>query len=109
MSVQVQNGEYVVGVLQELKTEPWRNDPSKVNHKLIVTNPYNDSYGNPQTEVKTIDVSGESLSYLNDFIAKNKGQRVMIPIRTQAKVGGRNGAWLSRYMPKETEIITLKA
>ena len=91
MSVQVQNGEYVVGVLQELKTEPWRNDPSKVNHKLIVTNPYNDSYGNPQTEVKTIDVSGESLSYLNDFIAKNKGQRVMIPIRTQGK------SWRSKW------------
>ena len=99
------NGTFVVGEFNQVKSEPWSTDQTKFNHRLVLNNPYDDSYGNKQVEVITVDISPDDLSVIQRQSSALVGKQVLVPVVCQARPGGRTGAWLSRRMPKGSKIM----
>lgn len=98
------NGFFVVGQFHSVVSEPWSSDPNKFNHRLVVTNQYEDRFGMPQTEVITVDISPDDLNILQQQAPRAAGKQVMVPVVCSARQGGRNGAWLSVRMPKGSKL-----
>lgn len=98
------NGFFVLGDFHSVISEPWSNDQSKFNHRLIINNPYLDQFGNQQTEVIRIDISPEDLQVIQSQAPRIQGKQVMVPVICQARQGGRNGTWLSVRMPKGSKL-----
>ena len=103
----IQNGYQVVGIMHGFQSEPWRNDPTKFNHKLLLTNPYLDGHGFQQTEVMSIDIAHDDVQRVQQIANEFKGKQVIFPCRCDAKKGGKSGVWLSRFLPKGSTIVAL--
>ncbi|WP_027855002.1 hypothetical protein [Marinobacterium litorale] len=99
------NGYFVIGNFHSVQSEPWRNDETKFNHRIILNNPYEDQFGNPQTEVIRVDISQEDLPTLQAQAGRIQGQQVMVPVVCNARKGGSTGAWLSVRMPKGSKLL----
>lgn len=98
------NGFFVTGIFHSVLSEAWTNDPSKFNHRIILNNPYQDQFGNPQTEVIRIDISQEDLPILQAQSSRIAGKQVIVPVICMARAGGKTGAWLSVRMPKGEKL-----
>ena len=98
------NGTFVCGIFNTVVSEPWSSDPSKFNHRIILNNPYEDQYGNQQTEVIRVDINPEDLQTLQQQAPRIAGKQVIIPVICQARQGGRSGAFLSVRMPKGSRL-----
>lgn len=103
----IQNGFQIVGMMHGFKSEPWRNDPTKFNHRILLANPFLDGNGFQQTEVLTVDVAHDDVERVQQLASQLKGKQVILPCRCDAKKGGKSGAWLSRFLPKGSRIIPL--
>lgn len=101
------NGFYAVGVMHDVVSTPWSNDANKLNHKIVLANPFVDSNGFKQTEVINVDLSFEDVDRVKALLSCLKGERVLVHCNVLAKKGGRNGAWLSRFMIKGSDIRPL--
>ena len=103
------NGFYIVGIFSGTNTRPWkdRQGQERYTHSLVVSRPYEDQFGNPQTEVNQVEFSTEEQQRINAESGKWAGKKVMIPVVVRARPGGRNGAWSSYYMPKDSKITVL--
>lgn len=103
-------GEYIIGTMLGYSETPWTNDPTKFNRKIgIMTRQYEDQFGQVQSETVTVDVSYENAASIAQLAEKLKGKEVIVPCITMAKPGGKNGAWLSRFMPKDGAIQLFNA
>lgn len=102
--MQLQNGFQAIGIMNGFQSIPWKNDPSKFNHRLLLANPYLDGNGFNQTEVISVDVSHEDVQRVQRLADELKGKQVILPCRCEAKKGGKNGAWLSKFLPKGSNI-----
>lgn len=105
--IAIQNGFQAVGIMHGFKSEPWRNDPTKFNHRILLTNPFLDGNGFQQTEVMSIDIAHDDVTRIQQLANDLKGQKVILPCRCDAKKGGKSGAWLSRFLPKGSLIQAL--
>jgi hypothetical protein len=103
----VQNGFQAVGIMHGFQSEPWRNDPTKFNHRILLANPFLDSNGFNQTEVISIDIAHDDVRRVQQLANELKGKQVILPCRCDAKKGGKSGAWLSRFLPKGSMILEL--
>lgn len=103
----VQNGFQAVGIMHGFVSEPWSNDNTKFNHKIILANPFLDGNGFQQTEVMSIDIAHDDVQRVQKLANELKGKQVIIPCSCNARKGGKNGAWLSRFMPKNSIIQAL--
>ncbi|MDH2435387.1 hypothetical protein QCD60_23025 [Pokkaliibacter sp. MBI-7] len=103
--MQLQFGEYVCGVVQDVISEPWSSDPTKFNHRVLMIRPYSDQYGNPQTDVMQIDIAAEEVQPMRAQLQHFRGQPALLQVVAQARSGGRNGAWLRRFKPKGANFI----
>jgi hypothetical protein len=103
----VQNGFQAVGIMHGFQSEPWRNDATKFNHKILLANPYFDGNGFQQTEVISIDVAHDDVQRVQKIANELQGKQVILPCRCDAKKGGKSGAWLSRFLPKGSQIVAL--
>lgn len=106
--MKIENGLYVVGVVQGFVSEPWRNDKTKFNHRLVIRRDYQDRYGNPAQDYENIDVMNDDVQRIQAFAAENKDKRVMCPVNKQARQGGKNGAWMSTYLPSGLPIQVIQ-
>lgn len=103
-------GEFIIGTMLGYSETPWVNDPTKFNRKVgIVTSEYLDQFGQSQTQTVTVDISFEEAAKVAQVAEKLKGKEVIVPCISLAKAGGKNGAWLSRFMPKGSEIRIFNA
>lgn len=105
--VVLNNGFHAVGIFHEFKSSPWANDPTKFNHRILLANPFQDANGFNQTDVVFIDVSNQDVERIRGLESNFKGKQVIIPCRFEAKKGGKNGAWLSKFLPKGAQIQPL--
>lgn len=103
----IQNGFQAVGVMHGFMSEPWSTDNTKFNHKIVLSNPFLDGNGFQQTEVMNIDVAHDDVHRVQQLANSLKGKQVIIPCTCNARKGGKNGAWLSRFMPKGSPIQAL--
>ncbi|MFT5298158.1 MAG: hypothetical protein ACI9YH_004205 [Colwellia sp.] len=104
----IKNGFQAVGIMHGFQSDPWRNDPSKFNHRILLANPFLDGNGFQQTEVMSIDIAHDDVHRVQQLANELKGKRVILPCRCDAKKGGKNGAWLSRFLPKGSNIMALQ-
>jgi len=107
--IELQNGTFCVGIMHGFISQPWSNDPNKFNHRVLLTNPYLDGNGFQQTEVITIDISQDDVQRVQSLCNQLKDKQVIIYTRFDARKGGKNGAWLSRFMPRGSSIQLLNS
>lgn len=105
MSLQL--GSYVVGICKDFRSEPWNTDPTKFNHRLIISRPYSDQYGNEQTDVTIIDINSDDVHAVQNQVASFRDKAIICPVAVAARAGGRNGAWLASRMPKQGQLQLL--
>lgn len=103
----IQNGFQAVGIMHGFQSEPWRNDPTKFNHRILLSNPFLDGNGFQQTEVMSIDVAHDDVQRVQGLANEYKGKQVILSCRCDARKGGKSGAWLSRFLPKGSNIMVL--
>lgn len=107
-----QAGQYVIGQVLGYKEEPWKNESSGrsgMNRQLaVVTNEYVDQWQEKKKTVQIVDVPQDIATSVAVEAEKLKGKTVMVRVVFRANKGGRDGAWLSCFMPKDSVIQTLK-
>ncbi len=95
------NGSYIVGTLSGTDTNDWTDRDGQVrqNHYLILAATYQDRFGNPQTEVNRVEFAHTRLAEINKSIGEMAGEKVLVPVRVEARKGGRNGAFITYFLP----------
>lgn len=103
-------GTYIIGKLKGYSETEWSSKgKSGKNYRVgIVVRTYKDQFGEDQESVQLVDISAESATRIAVACESLKGKTVQIPVVFKARVGGRDGAWLSCFMPKDGEIKALK-
>lgn len=106
-------GNYLCGRLLGVQSTPWKNDPSKFNHRIGVAVDTVNDWGEPVTETKTADVQHNDLQRLQSFATANKGKMVAIPVgincRELKRDGVINKAWVSMWVPNGAEVLVFEA
>lgn len=98
-------GFYLAGTLEGFSMTPWTNNAEKFNYRVGISRSYEDKWGNRTKDVVEVDVSLEAVQVIQKQCDMLKGKEVMVRVVPAAKTGGRNGAWLSVYIPKGESII----
>jgi hypothetical protein len=104
------NGHYIIGTFFGYFESEWEsaNGHKGTNRTVaLVTNTYKDQFGRDQEDITSVEVSQDHANYYKSHLEEYKGKQVMLPVVPRAKVGGKNGAWLQFFQPKESEISTL--
>ncbi len=102
----MKNGMYVKGRIKGYQESPWTGPQSSgVNRQLgLVVREYQDRWGDTQESVITVDIHQDRVDEVRTIAEKNRGKDVLIEVVFAARKGGRDGAWLACFMPKEGEI-----
>ncbi len=101
-------GVYIVGTLKGYSESEWGEENGKhgVNRRIGVTiREYQNDWGETEEVVQTIDVSEEKSRVVKEQVERMKGKLIQVAVVFKARVGGRNGAWLACFMPKESIIL----
>lgn len=105
------DGTFVVGVLLGYDEEEWKSKTTGntgVNRRLgIVTGERETGFGQTTQNVQIVDIMEEVAPLIKARAEELKGKRVMIRTVFRARKGGRDGAWLSAFMPKDADIIPI--
>jgi hypothetical protein len=103
----MEKGHYIVGIYLGYKEEPWTKG-NGTNRKIgLQTNEYLDDFEQVVKTTTRVDVSPEHSNYYKSHHDELIGKLVMVPVLAKARAGGKEGAWLSLYQPKNTEISVL--
>ncbi|MES9961692.1 MAG: DNA-binding protein [Sedimenticola sp.] len=103
------NGFYLQGEMKGYIEKPWANDPTKFNRQVgIVTRVYDDQWGQKQENVQSVDIPYELADQVKQIANDLIGKTVVLPVVPSARKGGRDGAWLSVFMPKDGTIREVK-
>lgn len=98
-------GFYLAGRLEGFSMTPWTNNPEKFNYRVGISRSYEDKWGNTTKDVVEVDVSMEAVQVIQKQCEMLKGKDVIVRVVPSARAGGRNGAWLSVYIPKGESIV----
>lgn len=102
-------GKYIAGVLRGYQEKAWPSDPNKMNRRVCVeTGKYTDDFGVDHVTTELIDIQYDDVEKIKKQCDQMKGKKVIMPFIPVAKKGGRDGAWLSQFMPKGGDIKPLK-
>ena len=106
------NNFYVVGVLMKLDSKEWTQ--GKFNNFLVIDQPYEDRYGQKQSNYTQINISTDRMSEIQQFAQQNRGSRVLVPFRSNFKKGvskktGEFYAFNEHYLPKGESPMVLTA
>ena len=99
------NGLNVVGTFLQLKSEPWKKDPSRFNHRMVITNEYQDQDGCPQTDKYLIEVLDQDLPLIQQQAPRIQGKQVIVPVVANARQFGTGSPFISMFMPKGARIL----
>lgn len=99
-------GFFFHGTCVGFAQEPWsRNGKSGINYRLGISRTYNDKYGNPVTETTDLDVASDAVPKISKQVEALRGQPVLVRFVPVAKVGGRSGAFVTYFVPGDSELI----
>lgn len=99
-------GVFVMGICIGVVSESWqRNGRSGVNWRLGISRTYSDKWGQEMTEVTQVDVAGDAVEKIQKQAQMLKGKPVLIRVVPLAKVGGRNGAFITLFAPSDSDLI----
>jgi hypothetical protein len=102
-------GQFICGKLLGYQETPWPTDPTKLNRRIgVLTGTYKDSFGVEHVNSELIDIQYAESAIIQNQCASLVGKHVIVPVITVAKKGGKDGAWLSKFMPKGACITEQK-
>jgi len=102
-------GVYVFGKMIGYSETPWNNDPNKFNRKIrLQTGAYVDGFGEEIKDYTDVDISMDRAGELKAHAEHMKGKDVSVRVVFKAVKGGRNGAFLNCFMPKDAQIVEQK-
>lgn len=106
--METQFGTYIIGEFVGYIEKPWPTDATKLNRRIrLVTGRYLDDFGQEQLQTQEVDIQLEDVGTIKHLEADLKGKQVVIPAVFRARKGGRDGAFLSCFMPKGATISFL--
>jgi len=105
MSDVKQSGFYVCGQVVGFAERPWQSDPSKVNYEIGIGRPYTNDFGQPDVDVTRVQVPADRAAELRAVVEKLRGKFVSVRVVVNARKGGRDGAFLSVYMPRTSDLV----
>lgn len=99
------SGVYLVGEFLGYEEVPWSTDSTKFNRRIgIKTGEYEAGFGRIESNVQTIDIQSSDVQYIKDSLSSLKLKKVLVPVVFRARAGGKNGAFLGCFMPKNAKI-----
>lgn len=112
MKTQILDGQYIVGVFQDFESLPWKNDPSKFNHRLAISRNFEDRFGNIQNSYVFVNVAQDDVMRLNELKNKLKGKRVMAQVIFDMKSDLQRQkpyAFMDIRLPKGMDVVEVDA
>jgi hypothetical protein len=98
-------GQFIAGVMLGYQETPWPTDSTKFNRRVgIKTGTYKDSFGQQHINTELIDVQYDDCEAVKAVCTLLAGKSVIVPVVAVARKGGKEGAWLSMFMPKGVKI-----
>ena len=109
----MQNGTYIVATLIDFESMPQKNNPNYVNNDLVLSQQYEDRYGNTQNNYIKVTIQQNDVQRVGELSRKLKGKRVIVPAMYSLKSGiskntGKPYAFNSVLMPKDSEITEVQ-
>ena len=105
MSNSISSGVYIVGDLLGYEEVPWSNNPEKFNRRIgLKTGEYEAGFGRSESNIQTVDIQQADVNYILGIVDKLKDKKVIVPVVYRARAGGKNGAFLGCFMPKDSKI-----
>lgn len=99
-------GLFIFGECKGFVSEPWeKNGRSGINNKIGIARHYETKWGESTSEVIQIDVPRDSVEKFRNQAQMLKGQYVYIRVAALPKAGGRNGAFLTYFAPKDADLL----
>jgi hypothetical protein len=102
-------GTYIIGVYKGYQSKPWSNGTNAgVNHTIkLQTGEYDDGFGEVIPSFQKVEVHEQAALKFQARGNELHGKLISIPVIYRSKKGGRDGHWLSCFMPQESEIQVL--
>ncbi len=102
-------GVFVIGEFLGYKEVPWTSDPRKFNRRIgICTGEGEDQFGQVAKFTTVVDIQQEDVGFIRSIEKDLIGKIVVVPVVYRARKGGKDGAFLSCFMPKKSEIALLQ-
>ena len=99
----IQTGFTLTGIFKGFRSTPWKNDPTKFNHRIGIATLKDDGYGGQSENLIEVDILQEDIPRIQQSQNDYLGKYVMINVVPMAK----GKSWLSCFMPKGSEIKNL--
>jgi len=112
MQLNINDGDFSVGVFQQFESVAWKNDPNKFNHRVVISRTYTDRFGNATQNYSFVNIHPDDVTRLSQLERQLNGKRVMVPVVNNLKSDLRREkpyAFLDTYMPKGSQIIELES
>jgi len=100
-----QTGLYLFGRVMGFSERPWHSDPSKLNYELGIGRDYQNEWGDASTDVTRVTVPADRVPEIKALAEKFKGKYVSVRVIVNARKGGRDGAFLSFFLPKTSDLV----
>lgn len=99
-------GTFIFGRLVGYSESAWAsNGKQGVNRRLgVISRSYQDEFGQQVEETTSIDISQAMVPYVKEQVEKFSGKEISVQVVFQAQKGGKEGAFLKAFMPKESLI-----
>lgn len=105
----MENGYYIQGILKGYIEKPWSTNPERFNRQIgIATATYDDQWGQKQENIVNVDVAADNSEAVRKIVNALVGKTVVLQVVPRARKGGRDGAWLSVFMPSTAVIREVK-
>lgn len=102
-------GSFLIGTFVGYSETPWTTDNTKLNRRIgIQTGVFTDQFGQEQTTTESVDIQLSDAERIKNIADDLKGKEVVIPVVYRARKGGRNGAFLSCFMPQGAQLSLLQ-
>lgn len=98
-------GVYVMGTCVGYSETPWKNDDSRMNRTIGISRTFTDKWDQTVTDIVEVEVPADGAEKFKKQAAMLKGKAVMLRVIPMAKAGGRNGAFLKLFAPKESDLL----
>ncbi|MEJ1339151.1 MAG: hypothetical protein RPT95_13600 [Candidatus Sedimenticola sp. (ex Thyasira tokunagai)] len=101
-------GTYLFGIFKGYTESDWASGgKSGVNRRFgIQTGKFEGQWGDTQEQIQSVDVYDDTVAAaLANRAPELVGKSVRVRVVFKAKKGGKEGAWLSCFLPRDSDII----
>ena len=80
MANAIESGVLICATMVGVESKPWKSDPNKFNHAMIVTKEFKDQHGLINNEKFQVEIPQERLIELRKLAEESTGKRFIFPV-----------------------------